>query len=222
VKRAPEQKKLKPDRGSAAPAMLREAENSKEKDTMSASTDRVPGLGYTNVAHKWGWFVALGILLLVVGVLALLGDLILLTLISTIFFGALLVVGGVMYFIHAFNTKEWSGFLYNVVCGVVYVIGGVLIMREPVQGALVLTIFITAALIVGGVMRMIVSFRHRELAGWWLMALGGLISIVLGIWLLMSLPWSSLWVLGTLIAVELIVQGASWLGLGLSLRRLAR
>jgi uncharacterized membrane protein HdeD (DUF308 family) len=91
-----------------------------------------------------------------------------------------------------------------------------------VQGSIILTLLLLVALLVGGIMRIIIALRHRELTGWWVMMLGGIISIVLAVMLYASLPWSGLWVLGTLIAVELLVQGITWLRFGFSLRRMAQ
>ena len=179
------------------------------------------GLGYKNVAGKWGWFVALGVTLILAGVFAL-GDVVAFTLISVIFIGAMLLVGGVFQLIHAFMTKGWSDFFLNLLMGVVYVVGGFLIMQEPVQGSVIITLFLLAALLVGGIMRIVVAVRHREMTGWWLLVLSGLISVFLAIVLYMSLPWSGLWVLGTVIAIELLIQGFTWLQFGLSLRKLAR
>jgi len=179
------------------------------------------GLGYKNVAGKWGWFVALGVILILAGVFAL-GDVVAFTLISVIFIGAMLLAGGIFQVIHAFMTKGWSDFFLNLLMGVVYVVGGFLIMQEPVQGSVIITLFLLAALLVGGIMRIVVAVRHREMTGWWLLVLSGLISVFLAIVLYMSLPWSGLWVLGTVIAIELLIQGFTWLQFGLSLRKLAR
>jgi uncharacterized membrane protein HdeD (DUF308 family) len=177
------------------------------------------GLGYTHVADKWGWFVALGAALLLLGVFAL-GDAVAVTLISTMFIGAMLLVGGVFQAVHAFMVKTWSGFLLSMVGGIVYAVGGLLIMDEPVQGALVITLFLIFALMIGGVLRIVVAARHREMNGWWLMVLSGLVSVLIGLLLYASLPWSGLWVLGTLIGVELVVQGVTWLMFGMALRRM--
>ena len=95
-------------------------------------------------------------------------------------------------------------------------------MDEPVQGSLIITIFLIAALVVAGVMRIVIGLKHRELKGWWLLVLGGLVSVVVAYLLYAMLPWSGLWVLGTLIAIELLIQGFTWLQFGLSLRRLGR
>ena len=187
----------------------------------SASGAPLHCLGYKNVASKWGWFIALGIVLIVGGVLAL-GDVVAFTLVSVIFIGAMMLVGGIFQIIHAFMTKAWSDFFLNLLMGILYVIGGFLIMQEPVTGAVILTLFLTATLLVGGIMRIVVALRHGELPGRWLFVLGGVISVVLAVVLFQTLPWSSLWILGTVIAVELLIQGFTWLRFGFELRTLAR
>jgi uncharacterized membrane protein HdeD (DUF308 family) len=179
------------------------------------------GLGYSELTSKWGWFIALGVLLIVVGIFALV-DVVAVTLASVIIIGAMLLVGGAFQIVHAFMTKTWGAFALNLLCGVLYIIGGLLIMDEPVEGSIVITLLAVAALIAGGVLRIAIALRHRDLQGWWLLLLGGLVSVVVGVLLYRSLPWSGLWVLGTLIAVELVVQGGTWLQFGLALRRMAR
>ena len=57
--------------------------------------------------------------------------------------------------------------------------------------------------------------------GWGLLLFSGLISLLVGLLLWWSLPWSSLWAVGTLIAVELIFHGVSWIQFGLTLRKTA-
>jgi uncharacterized membrane protein HdeD (DUF308 family) len=173
--------------------------------------------GAANITKKWGWFVALGVAMIALGVIAWL-DVVTVTIAGTIFVGASLLVGGVFQIIHAFMTKEWRGFIMSLFCGILYLAGGLLIMNEPVQGALVLTLLVMAALMVGGVVRIVLALQHRNIAAWGLILLSGIVSIVVAYLLYASLPWSGLWVLGTLIAVELLIQGSSWLYFGLALR----
>ena len=176
------------------------------------------GLGYAPIARKWGWFVALGIGLIAAGLFAF-ADVVAFTLISTIFIGASFLVGGIFQVIHAFMTKGWGAFALNLFCGLITIAGGFLIMAEPVQGSVMITLFLAAALIVGGILRIIIALRHREVQYWWLMVIGGLISAVLGVWIYMTLPWSGLTLLGTLVGIELVIQGVTWLQFGLALRR---
>lgn len=168
----------------------------------------------------WGWFVALGIAQLVLGIIAWF-DVIAFTIAGVIFIGALLLVAGIFQVVHAFMDRDWGGFALHVLVGILYVIGGFLLMNDPFPGALIITIFVTAALVIGGVLRIAMAVQHRHMAGWWLLLLGGIISVVVGVLLWRTLPWSSLWVVGTLIAVELIFHGASWIQFGLALRKTA-
>ena len=193
-------------------------EMSVEMSDEPAHGDRM-GLGYGHIRARWGWFVALGIVLIALGVFAL-GEVVAVTLASVIFIGAMLLVGGIFQILHAFLVRGWGAFTWQLLGGVFYVIGGLLIMDEPVQGSLVVTLFLVAALIVGGVLRVTIGMRHRDMQGWWLLLLGGAVSLIVAVLLLLQLPWSGLWVLGTLIAIELIFMGFNWLQFGLSLRRL--
>lgn len=83
-----------------------------------------------------------------------------------------------------------------------------------------ITLMTAILMIAAGCFRMMLSIRHWHLAGAGLLLLGGLVSIGVGIALYITLPWSGLWVLGTLVAIELIIHGAAWLEFGLGLRRL--
>ena len=173
---------------------------------------------YRRPRTHWGWFVTLGILMILLGAFAWY-DIIGLTLTGTIFIGAALLVGGVFQVVHAFIDRSWGGFLLQVLAGILYCLGGLLIMREPVDGSFVITLGLAIVMIVAGCFRMVLAIRHWHLAGAGLLLLGGLVSIGAGIALYITLPWSSLWVLGTLIAIELIMHGAGWLEFGLGLRR---
>lgn len=177
------------------------------------------GFGH-HLSMKWGWFVALGICMILTGGLAL-GDTVLVTLVSVIIIGAALLLAGGCQILHAFAVKEWGAFLFALFCGVLYIVSGLLIMREPAQGSVVITIFLLAALSVAGVLRITMALRHREIRGWWMLLLTGIFSIGVAVLLYLSLPWSGLWLLGTLIAIELIFHGAAWVRFGFALRGVA-
>ena len=168
----------------------------------------------------WGWFVALGIAQLVLGIIAWF-DVIAFTIAGVIFIGALLLVAGVFQVVHAFMDREWGGFALHLLVGILYVIGGFLLMDEPLEGSVVITILVAAALIIGGVLRIAIGVQHRHMPGWGLLLAGGVISLLVGVMLYLMLPWSGLWVVGTLIAVELIFHGVSWIQFGLTLRKTA-
>jgi uncharacterized membrane protein HdeD (DUF308 family) len=169
---------------------------------------------------RWGWFVALGIAQIVLGSIVWF-DVIAFTIAGVIFIGALLLVAGVFQIVHAFMDREWGAFILHLLVGALYVIGGLLLMDEPLQGSVVITILVAAALIIGGILRIVIGVQHRHMPGWGLILASGVISFLVGLMLYLTLPWSGLWVVGTLIAVELVVHGVSWVQFGLALRRTA-
>ncbi|WP_342629028.1 HdeD family acid-resistance protein [Nguyenibacter vanlangensis] len=174
----------------------------------------------TPFTQRWGLFVLLGAVSIALGIFAWI-DAISVTLASTIVIGILLVVAGAVQLFHAFAVRDWGGFVLSMLGGVLYIVGGFLLMEEPVSGSIILTVFIAACLIISGTMRMVIAVRHRDLNGWWIVLGGGLISLLVGVCLYLTLPWSGLWLIGTFIAVELIAAGIGWIQFGLALRTLA-
>jgi uncharacterized membrane protein HdeD (DUF308 family) len=173
----------------------------------------------TEIAGKWAWFAGLGALLLLFATLVffnLSGT----SKVTAWLIGLFLLLGGAASIIQALFTERWSRSVWAVISGALYVFGGIMIMREPAQGSLLLSLLAMIALTISGFARIGIAIAHRDVAGWWVVLLGGLTSIAVGVMLIASLPWSGTWVLGLLIGTELAVQGLSWLVFGLGLRRL--
>ena len=82
--------------------------------------------------------ILLGVVLVLAGIFVL-GDIALATLISTLFIGAMAIVAGAFEIIHAFWTKGWGGFVWQIILGVLYVAFGIVLLNQPVSGALLLT-----------------------------------------------------------------------------------
>ncbi len=162
--------------------------------------------------------MALGIIQIVVGILCWI-DVVAASIAGVFIIGALLLIGGVAQIVHAFSVRGWSGFLLYVLIGILYVLGGLLLMDEPVRGSLIITVVISVLLIISGIARLIVAATHRHMQGLWLVIHSGIVSFAVGVLHYASLPWSSLWVLGTLIAIELVFHGIAWLQFGLVLKR---
>ena len=86
------------------------------------------------VHKKWGWFFALGILLVLVG-LAVIGSAYQATLFSVFVFGALLLGTGVVQLVQAIFAKKWSGFFPSLILSLLYIVTGVLCLANPAQAA---------------------------------------------------------------------------------------
>ncbi|WP_019091142.1 HdeD family acid-resistance protein [Komagataeibacter europaeus] len=174
----------------------------------------------TPFTQRWGLFVGLGAISFGLGIMAWV-DALAVSLASTILLGVLLFVAGTVQLVHAFVVRDWSGRFMSILGGALYILAGTMMMEEPTTGSMVITIFISACLVVSGIARIVMAFQQRGLQGWWLILLGGLISLLVGVCLYATLPWSGLWLIGTFVAVELIAAGISWIQFGLALRQAA-
>ncbi len=167
--------------------------------------------------RNWGWLMAEGIVLIILGVLGL-GAVALLSLASAIWFGAMIFVGGVVVLIDAFRHQGWRSRLWHILIGALYLAVGVMTFVNPLLATASLTLLVGAALVATGVLRLIVAFQNRQLPYWTWVALSGVLSLLLGGMILMQWPGSSLWVLGTFLAIELIFQGWAAIALARAIR----
>ena len=167
--------------------------------------------------RNWGWFVGLGALSIVAGLLAL-GNVMAGTLVSVLFIGAVMTVAGIAHIIHAFQVREWGAFLIWLLTGILYTAAGLLIAYNPLLGASVFTLFIGIMLIASGVARIIVAFGMREHPGWAWMLLAGVVTLLLGLMIAAHWPTDSLWVLGVFLGVDLVFTGVALVAWGLRLK----
>jgi uncharacterized membrane protein HdeD (DUF308 family) len=167
-----------------------------------------------------GWFVALGIALLILGVIALAYDAFT-TIASVLVFGWLLVIGGVVEIIHGFQTHRWGGFFLHLLAGLLFLVAGLLFVANPLTGALSLTLFLGAFFLVGGVFEIIGAVRLRA-PHWAWAVLGGVITAVLGLMLWLQWPSSGLWFIGFAVGISMIFRGWAWVMLGMMARGAGR
>jgi len=166
---------------------------------------------------KWGWIVALGVVYLLSGLVAL-GSVVTATAATVLVVGAMMVVAGVFEVIHAFQLKSWGRFFLWILLGLLYIAAGVLAWDNPLLTAAWLTLFLGAALVASGIMRIVLAFGMKQ-GPWIMVALSGLITLVLGGIILAHWPVSAVYTLGIFLGIDLMFAGASWIGLGLSLKK---
>lgn len=156
--------------------------------------------------------LVLGIVL-ILGGLFVLGDIAIATFVSVLFIGFTAIAVGAFEIIHAFWTKGWGGFLGQLLLGVLYIAFGYMIVIQPASGALILTLALGLLLLVSGIVRIFMAFRdwgeHR-----WIMILSGSFAVLAGMIIITGWPATGIWVLGLLLAVDLISHGIAWLTYG--------
>ena len=170
------------------------------------------------ITDKWGWFLALGIVLILAG-LAAIAFPFLSSIAAKVVLGWLFLIGGVMMIVHAFQAPGWGGFLWELLIGILYVVVGGYLAFFPLAGLLTLTIVIAALFIAEGVFEAIMAFRVRPHEGWVWLLLSGIAALAVGVIIAMGLPESSIWALGLLVGINLLFSGWSYVFLALAGRR---
>lgn len=161
-----------------------------------------------SLQRHWGWMLALGVLMLVFGVIGLYAS-VALTIVSVLLFGALLVAGGIAQAIQAFRASGWKSVALHVGIALLYIVGGGIALYDPVAASLSLTIFIAAMLLVAGIFRAVMAFQMRPIGGWGWVLFGGIMSFLLGLLIFAQWPVSGFFAIGLFVAIELIVDGWS-------------
>ncbi len=170
------------------------------------------------LSQHWGWFFAFGLALIALGVLAVVYS-VSATLISVIFFGAVLTISGIVIMFDSFKSSWgiWNEFFLHLGMGLLYLIAGVILIKGPVMGSLTLTLILAIFYIVLGLVRT-VSCLIRPIAnrGWRLAS--SIITLILGLLILIEWPASGLFILGLFIGIDLIFTGWIYVVTALSAR----
>lgn len=179
------------------------------------------GEGIRALRGKWGWIVALGVIFMIAGVIAL-GSVVVATASAVLIVGIMMIMAGVAEIIAAFNVKTWGKFALWMLLGALYVAAGIIAILNPFAAATILTLFLGVALVFGGVVRMFLAWSMRE-AGkpWGWIVFSGIVSVLLGVIIIAQWPVSSFYVLGIFLGIDLIFIGSGWLTIGLALKNRA-
>jgi uncharacterized membrane protein HdeD (DUF308 family) len=171
-----------------------------------------------HVRNNWGWFLALGIIFIVGGVVAIAAPLIA-TVLVTAFVGAAIAIAGIMQIIQAWQMRSWGGFALQLIIGIVLLLGGIDIWWNPLSGAVTLTLFVAVMFIIKGVFQLMLGFRLRPHEGSAWIIIAGIIAIGVGVLIFLQWPFSALYLLGTLAGISLIMSGWSYVMIAMAARR---
>ena len=173
--------------------------------------------GIEEVRSSWGWFLALGILFILLGAVCVIGD-VTATFATVLVFGWMLVVSGIFGLVHAFSTHTWQGFLLSLLGALFRGFTGYLLIRYPLAGAASLTLVVASFFVVSGAFRAI-GAGMLKFPRWGWSVFSGIVSLGLGIMLLAQMPVSSIWFIGFAVGVDLICDGASLVGFGTAIHQ---
>ncbi len=171
-----------------------------------------------DLKKNWGWFLALGILLVILGFIGL-GMMLALTIASVLFLGVFFLIAAVAQIINAFKGKGWKSIAWHILSAILYGVAGVAVIINPLMASIFLTLVLGFSILIAGFTRIIMAFHIRGMKGWGWPLVGGIVSVLLGILIIAQWPVSGLWVIGLFVAIELIMSGWSYVFLALAARR---
>jgi len=167
---------------------------------------------------KWGWFVALGVLLLILGGIAF-ANLLVATVASVYFVGSMMLIGGIVEIAHAFGVRSWERFFFWFLSGLLYAVAGLFAFWNPLLASSVLTLLLAVALAASGGFRIAFAMSNKDAKNWGWIVAAGVISVLASLLITLGWPVNSLWILGLFLAADLVIQGWAFIAVGLALKR---
>ena len=165
---------------------------------------------------KWAAITAFGVLLVVLGVAALVFSLIA-TIATVTLNGVLFLIAGGAEIGIGMHSRTWGRFFLWVAGGLLYIAAGVLCIVNPLLASVVLTLLLSAGLIAAGVVRAYLATQLPSDQPRALVFLAAAVTIVLGLIIVSHWPLDSVYVLGTLLGVDLLFHGVGWVSFGMGL-----
>jgi uncharacterized membrane protein HdeD (DUF308 family) len=172
------------------------------------------------VKRASGWSMALGVLMIILGIVAILapwefGLLIVLVV------GWAAIFNGVAQIIYAFRAHSGGRAILEAILGLIYIVAGIYLLMHPAGGLLALTLLLACFLLVYGIVALVLAFHMRPLHGWGWIMVDAIVTILLGILIWFHWPLNTEWVVGTLFGISIIMSGITRLMISMAFRRMA-
>jgi uncharacterized membrane protein HdeD (DUF308 family) len=172
------------------------------------------------VREHWMAFLIEGILLVILGLAAMIMPP-LAGLAVTIFLGWMFLISGIAGLVLTFWARKMPGFWWSLISAALAVAAGIILLAQPVQGTLTLTVVVGAYFLAEGVATIMYALEHRrELSERWAWLLvAGIMDLLIAAVIITGLPGSALWAVGLLVGINLLFGGATLIGMALAARK---
>jgi uncharacterized membrane protein HdeD (DUF308 family) len=179
------------------------------------------GAAIERLRHNWGWMVALGAVLDIAGIVAL-GSIAFATIATVLIVGVMMLFAGVAELAMGFRARDWTHFFLWVLGGILYIVAGAFAILNPALASVVLTLLLGAGLVAAGLVRLYLAFQLPSGRPRSLVFLTAIVTGLLGLVIVSGWPLNSIFVLGVLLAIDLIFHGIGWMIFGFWLRGVHR
>ena len=172
-----------------------------------------------SVREHWKLFLIEGIVLVILGVLAIVVPP-LATIAVTIFLGWLFLISGIAGLITTFGARHAPGFWWSLLSAVLGLAAGLVLLAWPVSGAVSLTLLLIVFFLIEGVLSIMYALEHkRDLTGQWgWMLVSGIIDLVLAAMIFAGLPGTAAWALGLLVGINMLFGGSALIAMAMHAR----
>ncbi|CAG1010901.1 hypothetical protein RHIZO_03871 [Rhizobiaceae bacterium] len=173
----------------------------------SSASDVQHALNESMRTH-WGLFLAQGIIMIVLGVLAVLWPQIS-TIATDIYIGWLFLFSGLVGLVAMFWAPTVPGFVWSLLTAALTLVVGVLLLWHPIAGVVSLTLALIAFFVVEGIFQIAAAIRYRNSFpdSWGWMAMSGVADLVLAGVIISGWPGTAVWALGLIVGVNLFTSG---------------
>lgn len=172
------------------------------------------------VRHASAWSILWGVLLIVLGILAL-GSPLLAAVAVSVVIAWLIILAGVVHLIVAFHVHRTGSMIWKLLVGLAYLFFGGYLLTHPVLGVASLTLVLAVLFLIEGILNIALFVHIRSMRGSSWVLLDGIITLLLGLLIYLQWPSSSLWAIGTLVGVSMIISGVTRVMLSLAVRKAA-
>ncbi len=171
-------------------------------------------------AH-WKLFLAEGIVMMVLGLLAIAVPEVA-SLAITIVIGWLFFVGGIFRTISVLQHRSMPGFAWSLLTAVLAILLGLVLVLRPIAGVLTLTIWLGAFFLIEGIAAILLAIEHRRhLPSWGWVLFSGLVDLLLAYLIWDGWPSSAAWAIGLLVGINMVFLGLSLIMTALAARTMA-
>ena len=174
------------------------------------------GTAMSKLRHRWGWFVALGVLTVVLGALAL-GTVVSATVTAVFIIAIFMIIKGGSEIAVGLNAGTWGREFLLIIAGLFYIVAGAFALAQPGPAAVIFTLMLGASMLVAGGVRIYIG-THMHSHARTMVIVGGVVTMLVGLLIILGWPANSLIILGVLLGVDLVFTGTMWIGFGLRLR----
>lgn len=174
-----------------------------------------------DVSKRSGWSVFMGLLTAAIGLVMIMYPFATAT-VTTVFIGWAFIFASGAQFVFAFTSDTAGNFFLKVLTAILYAIGGIALAFFPIAGAATLTVFLGTMLLIQAGLEAAAAFDLRPITGWGWVLFDSIVSLALGLMIIVEWPVSSLWAIGTLVGMGVLLNGVTRVVVSATIRHDAR